>query len=451
MENALKTISEAGIQNVRFEVSDINGIARSKTIPARRFLDVCKSYITFPWPIYACDPLAQIVEDHHLFKKYFMSDVFFCPDVSTFTVLPWVKNTARVLLSPSAVANDVEVTVDPRQIALNQLSALKKRNLSFFSSFEYEFWVAHAETQEPLINGYNSYATLRLSKHQKFFDRLMNNLHGAGIRIECLETEYAIGQFEMPMEPEFGIQAVDNAATFRTGVKEMAMQEYFAASFMSKPYETGEGASGHLNHSLWSVDGKTPKLSDPSRPFGLSEIGEHWIAGILAHAPALSLLQSPTLNCRDRVQPGTFSPINATWGVDNRTCAVRWKRRGGHGSYIENRIGSSAGNPYISFAATIAAGIDGIDRRLPVPKDVPFNKDAHVAENIPPGIELLPTEMEGALDALLADQTMIAALGTDFIESFEQLKRHEMQVLKKHVEDGGDKFQWAKDFYFEYI
>lgn len=319
LKNSLKKINEADVKNVRFEVSDLHGILRSKTIPARHFQSLAKSGLLLSAFIYGIDSLATKIKDDQ-FQNYLWSDMMSYADLSTLIVLPWVENTARVLVSPSTDCNGDEILVDPRNIALKQLSVLEERNLSILSSFEYEFWVFDPATSEPLVNDHNSLATLRLSKHQKFFDKLSEGLYGAGIDIGCVQTEYSPGQFEMPMAPAFGIKSADNAATFRSAVKEMAMQNNFVATFMTKPIERQSGSSGHLNHSLWSADGKTPKLSDPSRPHGLSKIGEHWIAGLLAHAPALSLLQSPTLNCRDRIKQGTFAPINATWGVDNRSC-----------------------------------------------------------------------------------------------------------------------------------
>ncbi|KAJ8028921.1 Lengsin [Holothuria leucospilota] len=450
LDHCLQEIKEGDIKNVRFELIDLNGIAKSKTITARHFQSLAKSGILLPAGIYCIDSVDEIIKDENM-QKYVWSDVMCHSDLTTFTVLPWVKKTARVLVSPSTACNGVQIAVDPRNLALKQLSVLKERNLSILSSFEYEFWVFHAATREPISDGYNTLATLRLAKHQHFFDRLTENLYGAGIDVECVHSEHAFGHFEMPIAPVFGIKSADNATTFRTGVKEMAIQDNYVASFMTKPGEGRDGAGAHLNHSLWSEDGKTPKFSDPSRPYGLSEIGEHWIAGLLAHAPALSLLQAPTLNCRDRLKPGAFAPINATWGVDNRSCAIRWKERGHHGSHVEDRIGSSAGNPYISLAAMIAAGIDGIDRQLPLPKDVPFDKSAQDEKNVPPGTELLLTKTEDALNALLSDKVMVTALGQEFVAFFEGLKRHEMKVFQESTQWGGSKLNWAKKYYFEYI
>ncbi|KAJ8029115.1 Lengsin [Holothuria leucospilota] len=409
-EKCIDLINDLGIEFVRYEFYDVNSVARSKTYPARHFQSCVKS------------------------------------------VLPWVEGTARVFVSASSVGEGDDVTVDPRNIAQAQLNALEGRNISLLSSFEYEFWVVEGKTRKTITEDLNICSTLRLAEHQSFFNSIAKNLFKAGIDIERLETEDSPGQFEMPMKPSFGIRAADDAATFRTGVKEMAKQQGFAASFMTKLFKDQEGSSGHLNHSLWSLDRQTPLHSDKSRLYGLSKMGEHWIAGLLAHAPALSLLQSPSLNCRDTFRRDTFAPSNATWGVDNRTCAVRLKKTGVHGSYIENRLGSSAGNPYISLAAMIVAGIDGIDRKLPLPEAVPFNTPSSDEASIPPGTVPLPTDIDGALKSLTEDTVLCKAFGSDFIQAFIAIKLKEKKLLSSYCSNKkDDTYKWFKEFYFDYI
>ncbi|XP_071830666.1 lengsin-like [Apostichopus japonicus] len=444
-----KRIQEDSIKNIRFEFLDTNAVARSKTIPAHHFKSTATSGVLFPGFCFSWTARSDIPFESSIAKKYHCSDLVFLPDLSTFEVLPWTPNTARVFVSVSDISDDEKALIDPRNVARAQLEKLKDRDLSIFSSFEYEFWVVDEENRKPIIDGVDCYATIRLAKHQAFFDKVAENLSQAGVDIECVETEYAKGQFELVICPTFGIKAADNAATFRTGVKEMAMQNGFVASFMSKPYPEEEGSSGHFNHSLWSLDGKTPKTGDPSRPYGLSEIGEHWIAGLLEHAPALSFLQSPTVNCRDRVKPDTFAPFNATWGVDNRTCAVRLKPVGAHGIYMENRMGSSAGNPYISLAATIAAGIDGIERKLPLPPPVPTNKPSHIAEHVPPDTALLPADMEAPFQALKKDEILVSAIGADLVDALESVRRLEMTTFA--ADSDVEKFELHRRMYFDYV
>ncbi|KAJ8029790.1 Lengsin [Holothuria leucospilota] len=450
VEDIIEKLKEENIDSVRFEYCDINAVARSKTIPSRHFKSKVNYGLLFPICCLTIDPKGGMVNDH-IIERYLWSDMVCYPDLSTFTVLPWMQKTARVFVTPLSVGDGDQVKIDPRTIAMTQIKALLKKKIKLLSSLEYELWLVDEITRKPVNTDINIFSTIRLSKYQDFFNKVSRNLFTVGVDIECIESEYAKGQFELPMEPAFGVQAGDNAVTFRTGIKEMALQEGLMASFMTKPYEDADGASGHFNHSLWSLDGKTSLLADTSRPSGLSEIGEYWIAGILAHVPALSVLQAPTLNCRDRNKPGTFAPFNATWGYDNRTCAVRLKGNTEQGFYIENRLGSSAGNPYINLAATIAAGIDGINRQLLLPKALPLNKSSDDEGIIPPGTVLIPTDGEDALQALLSDEPLVKALGSEFVKTFEAIRRHEMKLMDDYTKSGANKVKWARELYFEYI
>ncbi len=152
------------------------------------------------------------------------------------------------------------------------------------------------------MKDYNKRATIR--NYKDFLYQLMMDLPKVGVDADVFETEYAPGQFEIPYKPSFGIASADVAHTFRTSIKEIALQHGYIATFMSKPFPQYSGSSSHFNHSLWDVDGKKGLMYDASNPYGLSDVAQHWIAGILAHAPAISLLMAPTINCLKRFQSG---------------------------------------------------------------------------------------------------------------------------------------------------
>jgi len=183
-----------------------------------------------------------------------------------------------------------------------------------------------------------------------------------GVDVVTSNVEYGPGQYEIVFHHDWGIHAGDNAFTFKTGVKEIAMRNNLMASFMSKPWEDKSGCGCHYNHSLWSLDGKKNHFYDEKQD-GLSETALHWLGGILAHAPAIAALHAPTVNCFRRYTDFSFAPTLATWGIQNRTCAVRAKVAGDEGTYFENRMGCGGGNPYLIMAATIAAGIDGLEKK----------------------------------------------------------------------------------------
>lgn len=247
--------------------------------------------------------------------------------------------------------------------------------------------------------------------------------------------------------PAFGIQAADNAHTYKISIKEIALDHGYQAVFMTKPWPDQVGSASHFCHSLWDVDGKIPLLYDPNDPNGLSEVAQHWMGGILHHAPAISLLMAPTVNCVSRYQIDSWAPYNATWGYDNRSCYLRVKVNGASGTYIENRAGASGSNPYLSLAATVAAGIDGVQRNIKLPKEV--TGSAYDAHEIPAGTARIPNTMKDALKTFLEDKVITEALGEDFVKVFTACKHHEMK-LEAEALAKGDK-DWEHKLYFEYM
>ncbi|XP_072171240.1 lengsin-like [Diadema setosum] len=447
MDRAVKLIDLFDIKSVRFEQSDVYGIPHCKLIPVKHFRDkaihgqnFCLGYLSF-------NPHGEPIDGTGFGEEIHYEDAVCFPDLATFQVLPWCKKTARVLVE--GVYEGKVVEAYPRVIARRQLERLEEMGYSLFSAHEFEFYLLDEKTKEPVDRSTNANATSRLFKIQDFTQDVLEGLPAAGVDVEFVGTESATGQIEITYRPEFGIRAADNGHTYKSGIKEIAQKHGYMASFMSKPWADKPGSSAHFCHSLWDVSGEKPLLYDASQPLKLSAIGQHWVAGLHAHAGALALLMGPTINCLKRYKPFSFAPSNATWGMDNRTCAFRVKIQGGRGTYIENRMGASACNPYISLAATVAAGIDGIINRLPLPERV--IGDAYKDEDIPPLTPKLPNTMQEAIDSLLADEVITSSLGHDFIKCFVAGKRNEIKLENAARERGDEEEKWERDYFFEVI
>ncbi|XP_033095738.1 lengsin-like, partial [Anneissia japonica] len=430
---------------VRFEAVDMFGISRSKLIPARHFKSKSENGINFYGGYLGADSLSNFLAGTGYNEELIFSDAVMFPVLDTFKVIPWWKYTARVLIEPLIEGKDVSAS--PRFLARQQLTELKKMGYSLLSAHEHEFYVVNKDTKKPLINDSNVQSTIRLYEGAGFIHQLGEDLPKVGIDIECMETEVGPGQFETTYKPSFGIKAADTAFTYKGAVKEIAMQHGLMASFMSKPYPDKNGSSCHFCHSLWDVEGNIPLTFDGQSPDKLSNVAKYWIAGILHHAPTLSLFMGPTINCRKRYKPFTYAPTNGTWGFDNRTCAVRVKINGECGSYIENRMGSAGSNPYLILSATIAAGIDGIRRKLSLPADV--TGSAYLLHNVPDKTQTIPTSMQEAVEAFLQDVVIRDAFGEDFVKCFVAIKSHEMQKAKEADENGDSMWDW--NMYFKYI
>ena len=434
MEKIMKSLKENGIKTVRFEQSNSYGIAHGRAIPVKHFEHAAKHGVNMSLGYQAFDARGFPASKTGYNEEVHGEDCKAIPDLDTFEILPWCTKTARVLTEGEHKGQKVHAY--PRVVAKKQIQRLKEAGLSIWSAHEHEFYLVNKETMKPLVSETFSFSTLCLTAYDSFFQQVITDLPKAGVDIECYGVETGVGQVEITYRPEFGIKAADVAHTFKLGIKEIALQQGYIASFMSKPWPDALGSSAHYCHSLWDADGKIPKLYDATSPTGLSEIGQHWVAGLLAHARAIAVFMAPTTNCLRRFKRYSFAPCNTTWGPDNRTCAIRVKTDGEKGTYIENRMGASACNPYISMAATIAAGLDGIIKKLPLPEGIDGAGDAYVDEYIPEGTKLLPDNMEEALEALLEDEVITEALGPEFIKCFVAVKRHEMKLEKEAISKG---------------
>jgi len=328
------------------------------------------------------------------------------------------------------------------------LERLKTKGYKLASSHEYEFYLVDAKTKEPVHDGINIFSTLRNNKHEKVIHEILRGMEQIGVDIITSNVEYGPGQYEIVYNHDWGIHAGDNAFTFKTGVKEMAMRNGMMASFMSKPWEDKSGSSAHYNHSLWNSEGKNVFYDE--KKDDLSELALYWLGGLLAHAPAIAALHAPTVNCFRRFADFSFAPTLATWGYQNRTCAIRAKVAGEEGTYFENRIGCGGANPYLIMAATIAAGIDGIENKIKPPskcEGIAYKElDKDNKDRTP-----LPKTLEAALEALQKDKVICEALGPEFVKCFVAVKKFEIDSSKKNGVSGEKVSQWERDLYFEFL
>ncbi|XP_071510352.1 lengsin-like isoform X2 [Diadema antillarum] len=445
MDDILNLLEKNNITLVRFEQIDMYGISQCRAVPLKHFKTSAEHGVNFSKGLLIFDPRGYPFENSGYGEEIHYEDCRVFPDLDTFAILPWMKNTARVLVEGEM--NGKKVPIYPRVVARRQLDRLADYDLSLWSAHEHEFYAVKADTMEPIDHESYAFSSLRLSADEDFIQQIVVDLPKAGVDVECVTFETCAGHMEVTYRPEFGIKAADTAYTYKLGIKEIALKHGYVASFMSKPWPQEHGSSAHYCHSLWDAAGKVSKLYDASSSTGLSKIGEYWVAGLLAHARAISVLMAPTVNCLKRFKRHSFAPYNVTWGPDNRTCAIRIKIQGDKGTYIENRLGASGCNPYISMAATIAAGLDGIVNKLPLPKGIDGASSAYDDEYVPPLTPALPDNMEEAVEALLADEVITSALGEEFIKCFVAAKRHEMKLEKEAIEKGRLE-EWEREFLF---
>uniref|UniRef100_G3UM07 Lengsin n=1 Tax=Loxodonta africana TaxID=9785 RepID=G3UM07_LOXAF len=428
MKHIKQEMTTDHLQFVRFEATDLHGVSRSKSIPAHFFQEKVIHGVYMPRGYLELMPNLKDNEVNHIRATCFNSDIVLMPELSTFRVLPWAERTARVICDTFTVTGDPLLT-SPRYIAKRQLSHLQGSGFSLCSAFIYDFCIfgvpeiINSKTisfpVSPLLNNHE----------QPFMHELIDGLYQIGANVESFSSYSRPGHMEICFLPEFGISAADNAFTLRTGVKELGRKYNYITSFF---IETGFCNSGILSHSLWDVSEKQNVFCSSSGVEELTMTGKKWLAGLLKHSAALSCLMAPAVSCRKRYSKDRRDlreSVPTTWGYNDNSCAFNIKCHGEKGTRIENKLGSATANPYLVLAATIAAGLDGLqssDGVLAEPDDSTDFYQFKPSE--------IPLKLADALVALEEDQCLRQALGETFIRYFVAMKKYELENEETYAE-----------------
>ncbi|NXG23029.1 LGSN protein, partial [Grallaria varia] len=410
------------VQFVRFESIDLHGVSRSKNVPSRFFHEKAIHGVAMPRSYLELTLNPKDNELDYINATNFNCDIILNPDLSTFRILPWTEQTARVICDSFTVLGNPLMT-SPRHIAKKQLSQLQDNGLSLHSAFTYEFCI-YGITEVVNSKTISFPAATILNNHdQTFIQELIEGMYYAGANIESFSSSSGPGQMEITFHPAFGIDAADSAFTFRTGIKEVAKKYNYVASFFS---ESGFYNSGALSHSLWDLNGQKNLFSAGYGVEELTEIGKNWLSGLLAHTAAISCLMAPTTSCRkpySKYSKESKETVNAKWAYNDNSCAFNVKCHGGKGTQIENKLSSAAANPYLVLAATIAAGLDGVKRGLRYDDMLEEEDDTGGLKH-----SSVPLKLEDALVALEKDSCIKEALGETFIRYFVAMKHYELET-----------------------
>ncbi|XP_071403927.1 lengsin isoform X1 [Pithys albifrons albifrons] len=410
------------VQFVRFESVDLHGVSRSKNIPSRFFHEKAIHGVAMPRSYLELTLNPKDNELDYINATNFNCDIILNPDLSTFRILPWTEQTARVICDSFTVLGNPLMT-SPRHIAKKQLSQLQDNGFSLHSAFTYEFCI-YGITEVVNSKTISFPAATILNNHdQTFIQELIEGMYYAGANIESFSSSTGPGQMEITFHPAFGIDAADSAFTFRTGIKEVAKKYNYVASFFS---ESGFYNSGALSHSLWDLNGQKNLFSAGYGVEELSELGKNWLSGLLAHTAAISCLMAPTTSCRkpySKYSKESKETVNAKWAYNDNSCAFNVKCHGGKGTNIENKLSSAAANPYLVLAATIAAGLDGVKRGLRYDDMLEDENETADLKH-----SSIPLKLEDALVALEKDSCIKEALGETFIRYFVAMKHYELET-----------------------
>lgn len=361
------------------------------------------------------------------------------PDLSTIRRIPWLEKTALVLCDVLDHHTHDDLPHSPRAMLKKQVKRLQERGyLAYFAS-ELEFYLFDEDFEtarnkrwrglsaaSPYIQDYVISLT---SREEQVMRRMRNEMEAAGIPVENSKGEWGPGQEEINVRYAEALEMADRHVVLKDGAKEIAASEGKAITFMAKYDYALAGSSSHIHNSLWSADGKTPLFFDKKGPWTLSELGRQWAAGQLKYAKEFTWFLAPYVNSYKRFQAGTFAPTKIMWSEDNRTAGFRLCGEGTKGIRMECRIGGADLNPYLAFAALIAAGLAGIDEKLELQK--PFVGDAYQASRLPE----IPKTLREATETLAKSKMLKAAFGEDVVEHYVHTARWEQFEYDRRVTD----------------
>ncbi|MFM7147062.1 MAG: glutamine synthetase family protein [Actinomycetales bacterium] len=433
----LRSEVEAGrIDTVAVAITDMQGRLQGKRIHAQYFLDEVLHHGTE-----GCNYLLAVDVDMNTVGGYAMSswdtgygDMVMVPDLSTLHRQSWQPGTVGLLCDLQREEGG-DVMASPRQILRRQLQRLGDAGMAAFVGSELEFIVFLDSYEQAWDSGYRDltpanqynvdYSMLGTARVEPLLRRIRNSMTDAGMVVESAKGECNLGQHEIAFRYTDALRTCDNHVIYKTGAKEIAAQEGVSLTFMAK-YNQREGNSCHIHLSFRGTDGALV-MADDNDPQGLSDLGKSFIAGQLAHIKELTLLYAPQINSYKRFVEGSFAPTALRWGRDNRTCSFRLV---GHGPSLrlENRVPGGDVNPYLSVAGMIAAGLDGIQRKLPL--EPIFTGNAYISES-----ERVPSSMRDALDLWQNSTWIRDTFGADVQEHYANMARIEMAAFAATVTD----------------
>jgi glutamine synthetase len=438
-----------GVDFVRFEQTDLHGISRSKTVPARHVRSFAEGGLNFVLGVLGFDAQFVPATGTGYLEEVGFPDSRLRPELDTYRLLPWADRTARLLCEPYHMDGRPAMAA-PRAVARRLLAELEAMDYRLLSGLEYEFYLVDRATRQPSFPGTQMFATIRNNFDEPFLYRVMRAMTAVGVDVITANAEAGPGQMEINFAPGTGIDAADHAFTFKNGVKEIAQRHGYVASFMTKPWADQPGNGCHYHQSLLDAKrGRSAFVAGPDR--GMSAVARRWLGGQMAHAAALTALVAPTVNCAKRYKVDSMAPTNVTWGVENRSAAFRIKDLGRENVHIENRIPCGSANPYLIMAGMVAAGLDGLRRKLEPPAEttgVAWGRE---------GVADLPTSLEQSLQAFEADAVLRDALGEELVHLFLAVKRHEIAKAKAAIPDydaadfAGTVYEWERSEYFEFL
>ncbi len=440
-QGLLERAKADGVQFVSLQLTDVVGAIKNITIPLHKLDEAMERGVWFD---------GSSIQG---FARIYESDMFMVPDISTYRVLPWTEGDhclARLICD--AYSPDGEPFAgDPRGVLRRVVRRAEAMGLHYYTSSEPEFFLFRkGDGTQPVphdVAGYFDFSPRDLASEVR--QDIILALEALGIEVERGHHEVATAQHEINFRFADAVTSADNLMTFKYTVKAVAQAHDLYATFMPKPISGIPGSGMHTHQSMFDRNDECNLFYDAQDAYHLSSLAYHFLAGQLAHARALAAIVAPTVNSYKRLVPGYEAPVYVCWGQINRSALIRIPRYSAgreSSTRLELRCPDSSSNIYLATAAMLAAGLDGIERKLQAPP--PIEESAYeLSEEDLRGrsIGILPGSLGEALSELEQDTVLREALGEHVYTAFARAKRREWDEYRLQVTP----WEWAR--YFEVV
>jgi glutamine synthetase len=417
-KDVLRMCEKLDVRFLRLQFTDIMGVNKNVEVPRSQFEKALDGQIMFDGS--SIEGFVRIEE----------SDMLLAPDLDTFRIFPWGAEDGLVarLICDIQNPDGSPFAGCPRSALKRQLAHAKKLGFTLMAGCEAEFFLfykdadGNATTNTHDTAGYFDVGPVDRGERARRL--IVADLEEMGFEVEAAHHEVAPGQHEIDFRYADALKTADDLTTFKLVVRSAAERYDLAASFMPKPIFGQNGSGMHTHQSLFK--GEKNAFYDPKAKWELSPTALNYIAGLIAHARGFCAVTNPLVNSFKRLVPGYEAPVNVAWSMRNRSPMIRIPDRRGSGTRCELRMPDPASNPYLALAVQLAAGLDGVAKKLAPPD--PVNKNIFtmtVRERRHHKIDDLPRDLHEALDVLEKDQVIMAALGEHIAGRFIEAKRTE--------------------------
>jgi glutamine synthetase len=425
----LRALEERDVRFVRLWFTDVLGFLKSVAVAPAELEGAFAEGIGFD---------GSAIEG---FARVYEADMLAKPDPSTFQILPWRDQgpaTARMFCD-IVMPDGSPSYADPRYVLKRTLSRAAEKGFTFYTHPEIEFYLfkdSPAAGLEPVpVDSSGYFDHTAQSMGADFRREAIGYLEAMGISVEYSHHEGGPGQQEIDLRYADALSTADNIMTFRTVIREVALSQDIWASFMPKPFTEHPGSGMHTHVSLF--EGDSNAFYEAGAEYGLSKVGRQFIAGVLKHAPEISVVTNQWVNSYKRIVAGGEAPSHISWGHNNRSAMVRvpmYKPLKGQSTRVELRTLDAACNPYLAFAAVLGAGMKGIEEGYDLPREAEDDVWSLTdRERVSLGMAPLPTSLSEAIGVAEDSELLAETLGEHVFDFFLRNKRHEWSEYRQQV------------------